>query len=998
MNGRGATRSRLLLALLVLVSVLLLYSGSQAQVGVIRAPTGTTPIAGESVANASSQAVQAHALSFGYDPALLPQLSNIEPLAPSAPVELGISLELRDTGNLSNIAIGAATPGSPIYGDFLTHAEFIEDYAPTPASYSTVLGTLSSAGFALTQQYSDRSFVEVTGTAAQAEKLFSTKLVSGEYEGRTVTLPSTAPVLPGSISPLISSVSGLSTEVTTFRTDSSPLQSVTDYPVLPNNPHSLYGLDQLYNLTGTSKWPTKETIALLLWGDGYNPSDILTGFASQLYPSDEPQFNVQPEPMDGAPAPSANSVNDPSGTPFELTLDMEWSESQAPGATVMPVYVPDGPESNGYSPSDVDLENALAWIVNSSGANVLSMSFGSPDGSDVPFQDAFDQTLEIAASEGMSVFASSGDSGGSAGTTPKNPTCTTSPQVEYPATSPWVTAVGGTNFVVLSNGSVSEQAWSLSTGGFSQFYKAPSWQLVGTAGSVIETQGNGDRGVPDVSGPAADDGLYYNGSVTYGQGTSFASPLWAGITAELDSIHGKDLGLLAPGAYRVGTMQDHGATPLPYNDITIGANCIYPAAVGWDPVTGYGSPHALAFYGDLVNGLLTLAITFNPNVATPGQSVNLNIGITNETGVAEPGMEVYVTVFTQPPGIGIVKILDSLTATSGSSGSAQVSFSLPADYIYSSILVQASVESSTGVGLASQHINVSALGWWGPLQFLVSTTDIKVAFFIAVFAAATALGWALGRKKLQPSVRRVPAGQARGPPVRPPTAPARPPVTMARGPPVVAPTRAQVTPIPTQAGPTAAPQTSAYQAPSTYQAGVAAAPATSEATQSAGTMPLQPAPTPETVKPIETAEPGPPKTEETYGETAPPMTADQSEVPMIPEQEPPSEIPPTEETGQGPLSTEEGQIPQQQEEPVVTAEPEITEPRPEEPVTPEVPPTPEPESPPTQAEEEVPSEPAPRKKRILLRTKPAVKKTAATSGKGAQRAKSKSAKNKQNDD
>ena len=798
----------------LLAMVLLLVTSSSASVAAPLAPRTSEPSASRpQVAPVSAAA------NLGYDPGLLGSLVDPAPLSPQTPVTLGISLSLRNSSRLDQVALGAATPGSPLAGDFVNRSQFLQDYAPTTADYGAVLGSLGAAGLIPVTTYSDHLFVMARGPASAAESLFGTTLVTGHLEGRTVVLPETAPHLPSTLAPFVSSVTGLSQNTTTFSYGLHRLPQVLATSIMPDYPHFMYGLNNLYNVSANGLWSTGETIALILWGDGYDPQD-LSNFAAMYYPAGQPAFTINPVPLNGAPAPGPQALADPSGAPFELTLDMEWSESQAPGATLMPIYVPDGSPSNHYSPSDVGLENAVNYAVNASSVNVISMSFGSPDGQDPPFQTAMDNAFRAASAQGKSVFASSGDNGGSTSTTQGS--CTTSPQVEYPATSPWVTAVGGTaptvNLGVGSTGGgsiQSETAWTQSTGGFSSYYSAPGWQLKGSAGQLILSEGGGHRGVPDVSGPSANNLLYYNGSLQAGEGTSFASPMWAGIAAEMDSAHGNGLGLLTPTLYALGAAGENGTAPVSFNDVTQGNNCLWNAGTGWDPVTGWGSPKdILTLYGNTIGGLVTLSLSFSPSVATPGGTETLTVTASSSRGTVS-GLKVNVALFSQPPLIAQTSQLGRFSLSIGSSGTGSGTFTVPISYAFDNLLVRAGVLTSNQAGLSMATLNVSALGsFWGPLQPLLSY-PLNIPFFLLLLGAATALGWWLGLRKPQPVVRR-PAVRAPGPKGPAPAPVQRPPAATqaAAGPPNASPSS------PRPAG--VAPSTTVQKTPTPRPAPVAA--------------------------------------------------------------------------------------------------------------------------------------------------------------------------------
>src|SRR5205823_2297544 len=149
--------------------------------------------------------------------------------------------------------------------------------------------------------------------------------------------------------------------------------------------------------------------------------------------------------------------------------------------------------------------------------------------------------------------------------------------VDYPASDPNVSGVGGTTLSTDANGNYqSETAWSGSGGGVSTSFNTPSWQ----AGS------NGKRTVPDVASDADPNTGYAIftacGWQVFG-GTSCAAPMWAGFTALFDAKSGNKLGNADPALYQAG----NGGTG--FHDVTSGSNGGFNAGTGYDEVTGLGS-------------------------------------------------------------------------------------------------------------------------------------------------------------------------------------------------------------------------------------------------------------------------------------------------------------------------------------------------------------------------------------------------------------------------
>jgi subtilase family serine protease len=313
---------------------------------------------------------------------------------------------------------------------------------------------------------------------------------------------------------------------------------------------------------------------------------------------------------------------------LEVSLDVEWAHSIAPQANILLVTVPTA-ETLGVQGFPL-MMNAEQALVDGGMANVISQSFASAE-------DAFGSTQSLlnlrhafiaAAQHGVTVLGSSGDGGTANGAKQpvgKGGSSIPYPTVEWPASDPLVTAVGGTYLCTdpsntttrtvdstdpptrcPANPGVAEVGWIASGGGFSHVFSKPSYQDSLPAGS---TAIGSMRGVPDVAYEAsALSGVLVYDSLDGGWfvvgGTSVSCPNWAGLVAIADQLNGGGLGLINPALYKIG------ANPAEYAadffDVTTGNNQLdptlagYPATTGWDPVTGLGTPNAANLIPDLV--------------------------------------------------------------------------------------------------------------------------------------------------------------------------------------------------------------------------------------------------------------------------------------------------------------------------------------------------------------------------------------------------------------
>jgi subtilase family serine protease len=296
---------------------------------------------------------------------------------------------------------------------------------------------------------------------------------------------------------------------------------------------------------------------------------------------------------------------------FETTLDVQWAHAMAPGAAIVVLTSPIA-ETEGVQglPEFLALEkyaldHHLGKIISQSWAateNTLFASVAGPQGPQVIAD--YQAFYARAAAESVTVLAAAGDTG-SANVESDSVTFYTFPTVNFPASSPLVTAVGGTNLIADTSGNYqSETVWNDGSGsgggGISQIFQEPFYQRFSLP-KHVQAELAGKRGIPDVSYHAdcVNFILVYSGFLPGGEGyyficgTSEGSPQWAGIVADLNQYAGRPLGFLNPTLYAVGGL---GGFRQFGRDITVGTNAFlgvpgYSAASGWDLATGWGTPN-----------------------------------------------------------------------------------------------------------------------------------------------------------------------------------------------------------------------------------------------------------------------------------------------------------------------------------------------------------------------------------------------------------------------
>jgi kumamolisin len=473
-----------------------------------------------------------------------------------------------------------------------------EKFGASPDDMAKVTEVLGRYGLITIGTDQATRSVELSGSIGEIEKAFQVKLFrysidSGHYRGRSGLIH-----VPLELEGIIVGVYGLDNRgVIRRRKRRSGLAINLARATTMHRGFFPADLAKLY------QFPIGEgagqSIGILEFGGGFLPDDLEL-FCEQVGVGVP---NVVPISVDRA------GTNSDDSAAVEVMLDIEVIAGVCPKAKI-PVYF--GPDLSERSLIDTvsravhDADNAPF---------VLSISWGDFEESRAWSEGTLDRvndSFHEAALMGITVCVASGDDGSDDGAGDGHA------HVDFPASSPFVLAVGGTNLRVQSTGT-SERAWKdgdgrrpiiggtggSSGGGVSSHFLRPDFQKDISITSVNPGAILG-RIVPDVAAHAETDGRatgYYQ--VTDGKGfldggTSASAPLWAALialmNAELQNRHGANAraGYLTPLLYQIGTdNKPIGSTVC--RDVTIGDNISaviggYHAGEGYDAVTGWGSP------------------------------------------------------------------------------------------------------------------------------------------------------------------------------------------------------------------------------------------------------------------------------------------------------------------------------------------------------------------------------------------------------------------------
>lgn len=333
----------------------------------------------------------------------------------------------------------------------------------------------------------------------------------------------------------------------------------------PNQLAKIYGFPT--QVTGKG-----ECIGIIELGGGFRKKDITNYFKSLKIAAP----TVKAISVDGG----KNSPTTADSADGEVMLDIEVAGAIANQAVLVVYFAPN---------TDKGFLDAITTAVHdtNNSPSVISISWGAAEINwTTQALDNFNEAFKTAAALGVTICVAAGDSGSSDGETDGKV------HVDFPSSSPYALACGGTSLKVSNNKVSSETVWndaadSASGGGVSTYFPLADYQAKAKVPLEIDTKFKG-RGLPDVAADA-DPNTGYNVLVDGQQlvigGTSAVAPLMAGLVVLFNEKYKKPVGFIHPQIY---------ANPALCRDITSGNNKTtktktgYVAGPGWDACTGWG--------------------------------------------------------------------------------------------------------------------------------------------------------------------------------------------------------------------------------------------------------------------------------------------------------------------------------------------------------------------------------------------------------------------------
>ncbi|HLI59771.1 MAG TPA: S53 family peptidase [Solirubrobacteraceae bacterium] len=553
--------------------------------------------------------------------------STVAPAATAAPtvgavpggarVSFQVNLPPTDPAGAAALARAVSDPSSSSYREYLTPAQWEARFSPSGATVAIVEKYLRSQGFKVSGVSADRMTIQASGSAAQVASAFGTTLSYHRLNGKKLIVNNTALTVPTSVAHLISGVSGLPEVPATPNTVTDGAKRTAaagpsakppagfrnarpcgayygqilaaSFPPLPGG----YPADAPYAPCGYTPPQLRGAYSLPSGDQGSGVTvAVVDAYASPTLFSDAHTYAANNDPSNPLTQSQFSELlaknfnhgpvcGGQNGWWGEQTLDVEAVHAMAPAAHIL--YA-------GAQNCENPLYNMDQKIIDGHLADVITNSWAATGGDLLitpSARAAFDNVLQMAAATGVTVMYSSGDDG-------DNYDVLGAAVPDYPASSPWATAVGGTTLAIGSaNQRLSEYGWStgralfcnsdlhalggckksqLGTwlplsydygggGGTSYSYLEPYYQagVVPTSLSEIRSS-TAMRVLPDIALDADPttgmlvgetqtfpDGVYYD-QYRIG-GTSLASPLLAGVVADADQAAGGALGFINPRLY-----------------------------------------------------------------------------------------------------------------------------------------------------------------------------------------------------------------------------------------------------------------------------------------------------------------------------------------------------------------------------------------------------------------------------------------------------------------
>lgn len=504
-------------------------------------------------------------------------------------LKMQIALKQSDMAGLEKTLLDVSNPKSSNYRNWLSKEELEKYTTPSSETVDAVTSWLTSNGIASSSiKQTSPDWLEVPISISKMEALLNTKYTMYQDARSGVQVPRTSNYsIPETLHAHIDTIQPTTAfyrKIAPQKGDPKPAQMVKRQNncdpnnIIPECLQSYYNVDY----TSSGKATMGVTGFIGLYASHNDLSRFINNYYDRASGADFDDISI------------GGGQNDPSNPDLEGNLDTQYALALSyPNPTA---FYDVGPIST--SDFSDQMANFASYLSSANNPpSVVSTSYGGEEPYfDSNYLERICQEFMKAGSRGISLFFSSGDYG--VGGNGEN-NCDNGFYPVFPASCPWVTAVGGTQFTSNGGEEVAEfDTGKSSGGGFSNVFAAPSYQSSDTQSYIQKYVGNnyaglynqGGRGYPDVSLVSQLYDIVLNGGTEQVYGTSASSPSFAAFISVINDYllnnGGNTLGFINPLLYGDGREA--------LWDVTSGWNpgCNYngfPATEGWDPTTGLGT-------------------------------------------------------------------------------------------------------------------------------------------------------------------------------------------------------------------------------------------------------------------------------------------------------------------------------------------------------------------------------------------------------------------------
>lgn len=640
---------------------------------------------------------------------------------------------------LSGLTQAQHDSSSPLYHQWLTPDTFAERFGASDGDIARVAQWLAAEGMTVDEVAKGNRLVLFSGSTRAVERAFRTTMRQYEVAGELHHANADDPSIPEALASVVSGVVSLhdfrsrasyAHREFTQAENTTYFGSIQQSAIVPADLAKIYDASPLY-ATGIDG--SGQSIAVL-GRSNIDVANVHSFRASYGLPTKDPVVVL--------------AGSDPGivcgGDEAEAYLDVEYAGAIAKQATIKFVVAASTQASDG-------IFLAAAYAVSHNVAPIVSLSYGLCErllGS--AGNSLFNGLWQQAAAQGMSVMVASMDSGAAGCDDMDAAVATGGLSVNGLGSTPWNTAVGGTQFADVANraqywaasndpvtqasalGYIPELAWNESAGGglyasgggTSSKYAKPTWQF------GLGVPPDGKRDIPDVAFAAAIQDPYkmvVDNQPFGGGGTSASTPVFASIMALVLQNLGQPQGLINPVLYALAYQQTNKAGAAVFHDVTSGNNSVpgqagYSAGAGYDLVTGLGSVDVAQLVnhwqdGDALPNFGFVASSPSASVSTGATSttsytVRADNGFSSPVSFSVSGLPAGVTALFSPKsltGSGSTNL--ALTAAANAAaGSFTVTVSATGGGSTQSLPLALTVVATPPLALtfSAQHIDIAA--------------------------------------------------------------------------------------------------------------------------------------------------------------------------------------------------------------------------------------------------------------------------------------------------